>query len=536
MAITHSLAPNPKWYIADLLGRPLAGGYLATFSSLNHTLLNPVFQDPMGLFPWTYVTIPNVGILGILFDENGSQGPFYFEFNSALPNELYYLEVYDVNGILQWTIDNFPPGAGGGGSIITSAVDLKNLITNNVMWRNIGQTPIAPGTFMKIAPGAHAALAQTSSNAGPDICFIKNNNTATDTIAFPRFPLGTTPFNGDVTPVDYFEYVCTGAGSAETKKLVQFPITHGVQNLSNCNVSITIWARATAGSSPTLTLQWFQFFGDGPSASIVAPVPIQTFSLTSLWQQFTVTSTVPSVSGKELGECGNDALFLQVQFPLGVTCSVDFNKPCAYFGDLFPVEEYQTYDMIDGIINAPRVGYVFASYDLVAPFGYIAMNDGTIGSATSGATTAAGIYTFNLYNWLYTNVTIPSNNTLCVVTGYTGNSINDFVANFPMNLPAVLGRTMASAGTGAGLMTTRVLGQIVGEESHILTIAEMPSHQHNNAVSPAVGSLAGPVGAHIVGSSTSAGTITFDNLAPQGGGGAHNIMQPTSFMNFFIKL
>src|SRR5689334_8989409 len=119
MAITFSLAPNPKWYFVDLVGRPLAGGYLSTFSNLDHSILNPVFTDASGLFTWPYVTVPNVGILGILIDENGTQGPFYFQFNSAVPQQLYFLEVFDSGGVLQWTIDNFIPTGGGGGGTTT---------------------------------------------------------------------------------------------------------------------------------------------------------------------------------------------------------------------------------------------------------------------------------------------------------------------------------------------------------------------------------------------------------------------------------
>ena len=60
MTISYQLAPVPKWYIADLVGKPLGGGYLATFSSLDNTQLNPVYEDPAGAFVWPYVTIPNV--------------------------------------------------------------------------------------------------------------------------------------------------------------------------------------------------------------------------------------------------------------------------------------------------------------------------------------------------------------------------------------------------------------------------------------------------------------------------------------------
>jgi microcystin-dependent protein len=50
------------------------------------------------------------------------------------------------------------------------------------------------------------------------------------------------------------------------------------------------------------------------------------------------------------------------------------------------------------------------------------------------------------------------------------------------NLPDLRGRVCAGAGTGAGL-TARTLGQILGEETHLLTAAEsgLPTHGHTNS-------------------------------------------------------
>ena len=61
MAITYSLGFDPFWYIADNVGLPLAGGSLATWSSLNPDVPKYVYRDPDGFNPW-----PNP----IVFDEN----------------------------------------------------------------------------------------------------------------------------------------------------------------------------------------------------------------------------------------------------------------------------------------------------------------------------------------------------------------------------------------------------------------------------------------------------------------------------------
>lgn len=532
MTISYSLAPDPKWYIADLVGRPLGGGYLATFSSLDHTLLNPVFQDAGGLFPWPYVTIPNVGSLGILFDENGAQGPFYFKFDTANPSQLYYLEVYDSDGILQWTIDDFSPGSGGGGSIITTALDLENLVVNSVMWRNIGATPVSPTTSLLLAPGAHSALVATASNAGPDIYFYKNNSSATDTISFPKFVLGDTPLTGDVTPVDYLHYSCTGAGTAETTKLVQYPITQSVQNLSNQNMTVTIWARGTAGTT-TLTLRWRQFFGDGSGASFDVNTPIQTITLTSSWQKFTMQTTIPNVSGMVLGGCHNDGVFLQIQYPLDATCTIDFTKPCAYLGSIAPDEDYQTYDMIDAIISDPRTGDIKITLEQYAQLGWISMNDGTIGNPSSNATQRANFDTFALFNLLWNKVGTtwaPMFDSGGISVSYGANSVADFTANRQISLTKSLGRAFSSVGTASsGGSTNWVPGQHFGEENHVLTIPEIPAHTHNTIGGGSTGSFGRPF------FDSPAADLTAPTSST-GGGGGHNTIQPTAFYNVYMKL
>lgn len=530
MTVTYSLAPVPKWYLADLTGKPLGAGFLYTYDSLNPTQFKNVYQDPGGVNAW-----PNP----ILFDENGTQGPFYWKTDSSNPTDTYNLEVYDLNGNLVWQLDGYtPPGSGGGGTV-TEAYDIQNLIINSQMWRNPGYSAISGAAFIKLAPGAHAGLAQTPSNAGPDICFIKNNTAATDTLTFKKFTLGSTALTSDVTPVDYLNYACTNTPAGETYKFVQFPITRNVQNLTNQNVTVTIWARCNSGNT-TLTLQWWQFFGDGAGATSspygTVGLIIQAITLTASWKKYQITTTVPNVAGSTLGPCGNDALFLQVAYPLGVATNIDFCKPCVFLGNISPTLDYQTYDMIDGIVNAKRTGFIDYGYDLVAPPGYLLMDDGTIGSAASGATSNSGlgasINTFPLYNWLWTNVSNPSSNAWCPVTGGLGASaIADFTANKPMALQKALGRALASAGAGSGL-TARTLGQYLGEEAHALTVPELASHTHDIDLYSG-GTPGGNNKASAYNDNAQVGT---DTTKSTGSGTPHNNMQPTSFVNYYIKL
>ena len=536
MTITYSLAPNPKWYIADLVGRPLGAGKMYTYSSLNKTVQKFVFQDPAGSIPW-----PDP----ILFDENGSQGPFYWKADSAQPLDLYYVEVYDVNGVLQWTIDNFDGVSGSGGGGTTTILDVSNLLVNNIFWRGVASTPVLTPTAFKIAPGIHTGLVQTTSLYGPDIYFYKSNTNCTDAITLPAFSVGSNSLTGDLTPQNYLNYTCTAVNAGgETYKYLQIPICKNVQNLQNTPVAVTIWARCNSGT-PTLTVYNAQFFGDGASASAPVQNLMQALTLTSSWQQFTIKVSIPTISTKVIGACHNDGLFLQLAFPLNSATNIDLIKPCIYLGTVAPTQQFSPIESIESLINSPRTGHVISGYDLAAPYGYLLMDDLTIGRGSSAATSnpisasawlGRSDYTFPLYNLLWNSVSSPSTNTLCIVSGGAlgASAAADFEAGKTLTLQAALGRVIAASGTGAGL-TAAVLGSIIGANS----TTQVPNHVHTFS-SDSGAFLNFEIGQGNLGLNPTSNVIgeyvTGTTANNTGGVASVSIMQPTSFMNFYIKL
>lgn len=521
MALSYELAPIPKWYFADLTGKPLGAGYMLAFSSLNHAVQKLVYTDATGTTPWNSPSLPK-----ILFDLNGSQGPFYWETNPNDVNDLYFLEVYDLNGVWQFSIDKYgPPNEGNGGGTSTQN-GLQNLVVNSVMNNNFGASanPIASTSFV-IAPGAHAGLVTSTSEYGPDIQFKKSNLSATDQLEFLPFTLGSTELTRDITPAQYLRYTCTAAGT-ETFKYVQFPITQNVQNLSGDTVTISIWARCNSGAT-TLKISVAQFFGDGvtptPSPTVISTA--QTYTLTSAWQKLKVTYTIASVSGKVLGSGGNDGLFLQVNYPLAATTSVDFTKLNMYTGDVTPTEQYTPYDMTDAVIYAPRTGDVKPQYSAYIPFGYLAMDDGTIGNTGSAATSLKSPTAFPLYATLWNDTADAQ----CPVsTGRGASAIADWEALKTINLPLTSSRALANAIGYAPLAFTE------GASS----TSDVPNHTHPFSSDGVdfwkTGADHGVDGG---------GTFSFDESIVTGTTGDNNggvasisLIQPTTYSNFIIKL
>jgi len=99
------------------------------------------------------------------------------------------------------------------------------------------------------------------------------------------------------------------------------------------------------------------------------------------------------------------------------------------------------------------------------------------------------------------------------------------------NIPDLRSRMIVGAGAGTGL-TNRALAAKGGEESHVLTIAEMPAHMHGINAATGAGSAynnnAIPPNNGVYGGRNMETTL-------EGGGAAHNTMPPWCAVAFIVK-
>jgi len=197
----------------------------------------------------------------------------------------------------------------------------------------------------------------------------------------------------------------------------------------------------------------------------------------------------------------------------------------------------------------------------VSPNGYINMNETTVrnveypsndGDATNKlyvdrfnhvGDIKMSVYNGDFYGWLKCDGRSLSRTTyadlFAVISTSFGSADGD-----SFNLPDCRGRVLGGLGQGSGL-TNRTLGNTVGAETHTLTTAEMPSHNHEITDPGHTHTYVNQVGdqntdnafstetaadqfdySQTTGSSTTG--ITVNNA---GGGNAHNNMQPTLFIS-----
>ncbi|HEY1506650.1 MAG TPA: hypothetical protein VGF92_20270 [Stellaceae bacterium] len=326
--------------------------------------------------------------------------------------------------------------------------------------------------------------------------------------------------------------------AAGKKQIAQIAVPNGTTSISNGNITdlravwqTTVpgvrWAIA-GGSADTITASF------SPANATLADGLVLGFRATAANATATPSFNADGLGAKTIAKQGGAPL-APGDIPGALAeCVIRYNAANA------------RWELLNPVASSFTTGDVKTTLKSAADAGWVMMNDGTIGDASSGATTRANADTQALFTLLWTNVS----NANCPVAGGRGASAAaDFAAHKAIALPKTLGRALAAAGAGTGL-TSRNLGDTIGAETHTLTDAEQASMPvtASGSLSGAVIQLYNNSGATTIAAPDNIGDITQPNGTlpvsgsvsvsgtASGGGGSHNNMQPTSFLNFMIKL
>jgi len=422
MAIIPNLlifSPTLQEALIDKNGLPLAAGIVTCYADNSRTTLKNWYYQTGQPGNYNYLPLPNpmrLSAAGTIQDINGVDvipGFYPYSETDSQISEPYYITVDNSDGQRQFTRAYFPfvPGETIGPNEIPT---YQNLIVNNGFWRNIESIDVTNPTketpyfyspltiyYETIAPSQHDGFML------PDINYCKDARGAVEEVTFAQFPgnpsSSSSQLVGDVTPEYYCKLSCTATG-AETIKFFSIPVQLHITNLINTPYVATIQARVTNGIATQLIMSMYQSTGTG--GDLGGDLQTDVFVLGSDWQQFELNRIFPIVS-VNVGEGGDDGFYLLIGFPAGQLLEVEFAMPSVYLGSVAPTLSFSTYDMVDSVINSPRTGDIRSSINAFYPFGWVPMNDGTIGysPATSIGVkkpTARNNYdTWPLYNLLW---------------------------------------------------------------------------------------------------------------------------------------
>jgi microcystin-dependent protein len=134
--------------------------------------------------------------------------------------------------------------------------------------------------------------------------------------------------------------------------------------------------------------------------------------------------------------------------------------------------------------------------------------------------------------WLMCDGSAVSRSTYATLFSAIGTTYGSGDGSTTFNLPDLRGRVVVGKGQGSGL-TNRVLAATGGEESHILTVAELPSHTHQlSNLGYQAGGITNPKSL-MPASQTSNAVLQVSDAT--GSGQAHENMPPFVVLNYIIK-
>jgi hypothetical protein len=113
-------------------------------------------------------------------------------------------------------------------------------------------------------------------------------------------------------------------GSGATDEAYFEQRIENVRRTAGKTVTLSFWAAAASGT-PKLGLMLYQIFGTGGSPSAAALVPGQAVTVSTTWTRYSLTFTMPSVSGKTFGtNAGSDYVGMRFGLSAGSTLSPNY--------------------------------------------------------------------------------------------------------------------------------------------------------------------------------------------------------------------
>lgn len=142
-------------------------------------------------------------------------------------------------------------------------------------------------------------------------------------------PQSFTPGNAisDFEPATFSRIVTSGQSGTGVYSILAQPV-EDVRTFAGQQAIVSFYAKAASGT-PKISLELAQVFGSGGSPSSAVNTYAGQVTLSTSWARYTISMTVPSISGKTIGTTANTS-YVALQF--WVSAGTDFNARTGSLG------------------------------------------------------------------------------------------------------------------------------------------------------------------------------------------------------------
>lgn len=166
----------------------------------------------------------------------------------------------------------------------------------------------------KIINGDFGIWQRGTSFTNPNGVYLADRWTCGVDVAIPTWTISRQTFTPGTAPVAGYEsqYFLRAAVTAIGTSTAQYLLQkiEDVRTFAGQNVTVSFWAKFD--TTRNLALEYQQIFGSGGSTTVTGTISASV-SVTNTWARYSVTFTLPSVSGKTIG--AGSSLSIAVKTP-----------------------------------------------------------------------------------------------------------------------------------------------------------------------------------------------------------------------------